>query len=189
MCSAAGGQACRGLSSFFNTFFIVVAQIPATRVVERMRRTQALAATCALFAIGPLAVPLAPLTSSTLTATVVLAGVAIVIAIGECAQFIVVGPTVADLAPPHLIGRYMSLYGLSFTAGVALGPATAKPAWCAGRVLIATAGQVTASRYRSGSCDCRHQRRRLGRGGLATYQVMAAPLKGSTADTVPVTGL
>ena len=45
------------------------------------------------------------------------------IAIGECAQFIVLGPIVADLAPPHLLGRYMSLYGLSFTAGVALGPA------------------------------------------------------------------
>jgi len=62
------------------------------------------------------------LTSSTLTATT-LAGVAIVIAIGECAQFIVVGPIVADLAPPHLLGRYMSLYGLTFMAGVALGPA------------------------------------------------------------------
>src|SRR5262249_6927701 len=47
----------------------------------------------------------------------------IVIAIGECAQFIVVGPLVAELAPPHLLGRYLSLYGLSFTAGVALGPA------------------------------------------------------------------
>jgi MFS family permease len=35
----------------------------------------------------------------------------------------VLGPIVADLAPPHLLGRYMSLYGLSFTAGVALGPA------------------------------------------------------------------
>ncbi len=45
------------------------------------------------------------------------------IAIGECAQFIVLGPIVADLAPPHLLGRYMSLYGLTFTAGVALGPA------------------------------------------------------------------
>jgi len=77
----------------------------------------------ALFAIGLLAVLLATLTSSTLTATTVLAGVAIVIAIGECAQFIVLGPIVADLAPPHLFGRYMSLYGLSFTAGVALGPA------------------------------------------------------------------
>jgi MFS family permease len=52
-----------------------------------------------------------------------LAGVAIVIAIGECAQFVVLGPIVADLASPHLLGRYMSLYGLTFTAGVALGPA------------------------------------------------------------------
>src|SRR5689334_8165494 len=88
-----------------------------------MRRTHALAATSALFAIGLPAVLLATLTSSTLTATTVLAGVAIVIAIGECVQFIVLGPIVADLAPPHLLGRYMSLYSLSFTAGVALGPA------------------------------------------------------------------
>ncbi len=112
-----------GIVLFVNTFFIVVAQIPATRVVKRMRRTHALAATGALFAVGLLAVLLATQTSSTLTATAVLAGVAIVIAIGECAQFVVLGPIVADLAPPHLFGRYMSLYGLSFMAGVALGPA------------------------------------------------------------------
>ena len=112
-----------GVVIFLNTFFIVVAQVPATRVVKRMRRTHALAATSALFAVGLLAVLLATLTRSTPAATTVLAGVAIVIAIGECAQFIVVGPIVADLAPPHLLGRYMSLYGLSFTAGVALGPA------------------------------------------------------------------
>jgi MFS family permease len=117
------GPAEIGVVIFINTFFIVLAQIPATRVVKRMRRTHALAATSALFAIGLLAVLLATLTSSALTATTVLAGVAIVIAIGECAQFIVLGPIVADLAPPHLFGRYMSLYGLSFTAGVALGPA------------------------------------------------------------------
>ena len=120
-----------GVVIFINTFFIVVAQIPATRVVKRMRRTHALAATSALFAIGLLAVLLATLTSSTFTATTVLAGVAIVIAFGECAQFIVLGPIVADLAPPHLLGRYMSLYGLTFTAGVALGPA-------AGGALLAT---------------------------------------------------
>jgi MFS family permease len=112
-----------GVVFFINTFFIVVAQIPATQVVKRMRRTHALAATSALFAIGLLAVLLATLTSSTFTATTVLAGVAIVIALGECAQFIVLGPIVADLAPPHLLGRYLSLYGLAFTAGVALGPA------------------------------------------------------------------
>src|SRR5918911_608647 len=112
-----------GVVVFINTFFIVVAQVPATWVVKRMRRTHALAVTSAIFAVGLLAVLLATLTSSTFTATAVLAGVAIVIAIGECAQFIVLGPIVADLAPPHLLGRYMSLYGLTFMAGVALGPA------------------------------------------------------------------
>jgi MFS family permease len=116
-----------GVVFFINTFFIVVAQIPATRVVKRMRRTHALAATGVLFAVGLLAVLLATLTSSTLTGTAVLAGVAVVIAIGECAQFIVLGTIVADLAPPQLLGRYMSLYGLSFTAGVALGPAVGGP--------------------------------------------------------------
>jgi MFS family permease len=117
------GPAEIGVVIFINTFFIVIAQIPATRVVKRMRRTHALAATSALFAIGVLAVLLATLTRSTFTAATVLVGVAIVIAIAECAQFVVLGPLVAELAPPHLLGRYMSLYGLSFMTGVALGPA------------------------------------------------------------------
>ncbi|HZC28394.1 MAG TPA: MFS transporter, partial [Gaiellaceae bacterium] len=112
-----------GVVVFINTFFIVVAQVPATRVVARMRRTHALAVTSAIFAIGMLAVLLATKTESTLAATAVLAAVAIIIAIAECGQFIVLGPLVAELAPPHLLGRYMSLYQLSFMAGVALGPA------------------------------------------------------------------
>jgi MFS family permease len=112
-----------GVVVFVNTFFIVVAQVPATRVVTRMRRTHALFATSAIFAVGLLAVLLAKLTHSTFAASTVLAGVAIVIAVAECGQFIVLGPLVAEIAPPHLLGRYMSLYQLSFMAGVALGPA------------------------------------------------------------------
>jgi predicted MFS family arabinose efflux permease len=112
-----------GAVVFINTFFIVVAQVPATRMVARMRRTHALFATSAVFAVGLLAVLLATLTRSTLVATTVLGGVAILIAIAECGQFIVLGPLVAEIAPPHLLGRYMSLYQLSFMAGVALGPA------------------------------------------------------------------
>src|SRR5919197_4830902 len=112
-----------GVVVFINTFFIVVAQVPATRVVARMRRTYALFATSAIFAVGLLAVLLARLTHSTLAAFTVLAGVAIVIAVAECGQFIVLGPLVAEIAPAHLLGRYMSLYQLSFMAGVALGPA------------------------------------------------------------------
>jgi MFS family permease len=121
-----------GLVVFINTFFIVVAQVPATRVVTQMRRTHALFATSAIFAIGLLAVLPATLTHSTLAATTVLAGVAIVIAVAECGQFIVLGPLVAEIAPPHLLGRYMSLYQLSFMVGVALGPAV-------GGVLLSTA--------------------------------------------------
>jgi MFS family permease len=113
-----------------------------------MRRTHALAATSALFVVGLLAVLLATLTRSTPAATTVLAGVAIVIAIGECAQFIVLGPVVAELAPPHLLGRYMSLYGLSFTVGVALGPAVGgallatspDAAWWGGALALAVTG-------------------------------------------------
>src|SRR5581483_5919784 len=120
-----------GVVVFINTFFIVVAQVPATRVVARMRRTHALAATSAIFAVGLLAVLLATKTGSALAATAVLAGVAIVIAIAECGQFVVLGPLVAEIAPPHLLGRYMSLYQRSFMAGVALGPAV-------GGVLLAT---------------------------------------------------
>src|SRR5437764_15287135 len=48
-----------GVVVFINTFFIVVAQVPATRVVARMRRTHALALTRPIFAIGLLAVLLA----------------------------------------------------------------------------------------------------------------------------------
>jgi MFS family permease len=112
-----------GVVEFINTFFIVVAQVPATRVVARMRRTHALFATSAILAVGLLAVVPATLTRSTLAATAVLAGVAIVIAVAECGQFIVLGPFVAEISPPHLLGRYMSLYQLSFMVGVALGPA------------------------------------------------------------------
>ena len=117
------GAAEIGVVVFINTFFIVVAQVPATRVVARMRRTHALFATSVIFAVGMLAVLLAPLTDSTLAAFTVLAAVAIVIAVAECGQFIALAPVVAEIAPPHLLGRYMSLYQLSFMAGVALGPA------------------------------------------------------------------
>ena len=42
-------------------------------------------------------------------------------AIGECAHAVV---PVADLAPPHLLGRYISLSTLMATGGLALSPAT-----------------------------------------------------------------
>src|SRR5213082_2792314 len=89
------GPAEIGIIILVNTAFIVIAQIPAVRVVARMRRTHAFAATSALFAVALLAVLPATLTHSELA---------------------------ADMAPAHLLGRYLSLYSLTFTGSLALGP-------------------------------------------------------------------
>jgi MFS family permease len=112
-----------GIIILVNTSFVVIAQIPAVRVVARMRRTHAFAATSALFAVSLLAVLPATLIHSGLAATSLLVGVAIVFTLGECAHIVVLGPLVADMAPAHLLGRCMSLYGLTFTISLALGPA------------------------------------------------------------------
>jgi MFS family permease len=112
-----------GIIVLCNTSFIAIAQLPATRVVKRMRRAQAFAATSALFAIALLGVLPATLIHSELGATALLAGVATVFAIGECVHAVVLGPLVADLAPPHLLGRYISVFSLMATGGLALGPA------------------------------------------------------------------
>jgi MFS family permease len=117
------GPAAIGFIVLVNTSFIVVAQIPAVRVVARMRRTHGFAAASALFAIALLAVLPATLIHSELAATSLLAGAAIVFAVGEIAHILVLGPLVSDMAPPHLLGRYLSLYSLTFSLSLALGPA------------------------------------------------------------------
>ena len=117
------GPAAIGIVFLVNTSFVVIAQIPAVRVVAPMRRIHAFAAASALFAVSLLAVLPATLIHSELAATSLLVGVAVVFAIGECVHTVVLGPLVADMAPAHLLGRYISLYGLSFTISLALGPA------------------------------------------------------------------
>jgi MFS family permease len=117
------GPGAIGIIFLVNTSFVVIAQIPAVRLVARLRRTHAFAAASVLFAIGLLAVLPATLIHSELAAAGLLATVAIVFAMGECVHVVVLGPLVADLAPAHLLGRYMSLYGLTFTVSLALGPA------------------------------------------------------------------
>src|SRR5207249_9296684 len=65
-----------GIIFLVNTSFVVIAQIPAVRVVARLRRAHAFAAASALFALSLLAVLPATLTHSELAATSLLAGVA-----------------------------------------------------------------------------------------------------------------
>jgi MFS family permease len=144
------GPAEIGIIVLVNTSFIVIAQIPAVRVVARMRRTHAFALASALFAVSLLAVLPATLIHSALAATSLLVGVAIVFALGEIAHILVLGPLVADMAPAHLLGRYLSLYSLTFTLSLAIGPAigglllkTAPDAiWWGGAVAAVLAGSV-----------------------------------------------
>ena len=88
-----------------------------------MRRTHAFAAASALYAVSLLAVLPGTLIRSELAATSLRVGVGIVFAIGECSHLVVLGPPVADMAPAHLLGRYLSFYGLAWTVSLALGPA------------------------------------------------------------------
>jgi MFS family permease len=144
------GPAEIGIIILVNTSIVVIAQIPSVRLVARMRRTHAFAMTSALFAIALLAVLPATLMHSELAATSVLAAVAVVFAIGEIAHILVLGPLVADMAPEHLLGRYLSLYTLTFTASLAVGPAigglllqTSPDAiWWGGAVAALLAGAV-----------------------------------------------
>ena len=117
------GAGAIGLLFVFNTFFVAIAQLPATRLFRRMRRARTFAAASGLFAIALLGVVPATLIHSELGATALLCGVATVIAIGECVHSVVLGPLVADLAPPHLLGRYISVFSLMVTGGFAIGPA------------------------------------------------------------------
>ena len=117
------GPAGIGIVILVNTAVVVIAQVPAVRVVARMRRTHAFAVTSALFALALLAVLAATLIHSELAATSVLAVVGIVFALGEIAHTLVLGPLVADMAPEHLLGRYLSMHTLTFTGSLALGPA------------------------------------------------------------------
>jgi MFS family permease len=112
-----------GILFLFNTFFVAIAQVPATHLFKRMHRARIFATASGLFAIALLGVLPATLIHSELAAAALLCGVATVIGIGECVHSLVLSPLVADLAPPHLLGRYISVFSLMVTGGFAIGPA------------------------------------------------------------------
>jgi MFS family permease len=56
-------------------------------------------------------------------AVVALCGVIIMFSIGECLHGAIQNPLVADLAPEHLLGRYMALRTVAWQVGFMIGPA------------------------------------------------------------------
>ena len=142
------GPGAIGILFVFNCFFVAIAQVPAARLFKRMHRARIFAIASGLFAIALLGVLPATLIHSELAAAALLCGVATVIAIGECVHSLVLGPLVADLAPPHLLGRYISVLSLMVTGGFAIGPAiggavlatSPNAVWWGGALIAGTIG-------------------------------------------------
>ncbi len=117
------GPGAIGILFVVNTFFVAVAQVPISRLFKPVRPARTFAAASGLFAAALLGVLPVTLIHSKFGATVLLSGVATVFAIGECVHSVVHGPVIVDLAPPHLLGRYISILALTVTGGFAIGPA------------------------------------------------------------------
>ncbi len=106
-----------------NTVVVVALQMPLARFMAGHRRMPSLAFVAVLWAASWALVPLVADSFSGAQATVLLAGVLALFAVGECFHGTVQAPLVSDLADPRLIGRYMALSALSWNVAFSIGPA------------------------------------------------------------------
>jgi MFS family permease len=123
--NASVSEAGIGIIFFVNTLVLVIAQLPIAKALEGCRRLRALALTGAVFSGTCLLVLVGGSWFETAPAAAILCGAIVVFSLGECIHGAVNNPLVADLAPPHLMGRYMALrtsaWQLGFLAGPAIG--------------------------------------------------------------------
>lgn len=105
-----------GMLMALNAGMVVIFQIPVTKLIGDRNRTWMLALGAMLYAVGfgSLAwwdtLPLFALSM-------------VVVTVGEMVIVPVSAALVADLAPPQARARYTSLFGLTWTAGMGVGPA------------------------------------------------------------------
>jgi MFS family permease len=127
------GVSGRQIGAFFfvNTLVIVVVQLPLARAIEGRRRMRALAIMPVLWAVAWLLVDLGGAYFSTTGAFLVIAAAMALLGVGECFHGPAHQALVAEIAPDHLRGRYMSAHSLSWGLAGAVGPA------CGGFVLAA----------------------------------------------------
>ncbi len=112
-----------GVIFFVNTVVIVAAQLPLAKALEGRRRMRALALSGALFALTCAAVLFTGLWLGNAAAVVALCAAIVVFSVAECIHGAVQNPLVADLAPEHLVGRYMALRTAAWQVGFLVGPA------------------------------------------------------------------
>jgi MFS family permease len=144
---AAVSEAGIGAIFFVNTLVLVLAQLPFAKALCGHNRVRALAAAAAIFSGTSLGVLAAGTWLNGSTAIVVLCGVIVAFSLAECLHGAVNNPLVADLAPPHLIGRYMALRTSAWQVGFLAGPALGSfllvrsptGLWCGAAVACAVA--------------------------------------------------
>ena len=136
-----------------NCALIVVLQTTTVRTTERYRRTRLLAVAGLVLASSSLVFLAASALPRGLAIVTVLLG-CLVYTLGEIAYGPAADALAAEAAPEHLRGRYLSIYQLSWTASVTIGPllagalldAGALPLWTVFAALgVAGAGAVLAA--------------------------------------------
>jgi MFS family permease len=112
-----------GVIFFVNTVVLVLAQLPLANALGGRSRLRALTLAGAVFAATCVGILAAGTWLDGSTAVLALCGLIVVFSLGECIHGAVNNPLVADLAPPHLMGRYMALRTSSWQLGFLAGPA------------------------------------------------------------------
>jgi MFS family permease len=113
-----------GVALAANTAAIVVAQYLVLRLVERARRSRVIAAVGLVWLVAWAAAGASGVVRvHHLLATVSLIGTYALFGLGEAMLAPTVGPLVAELAPPSMLGRYNSAFALVKQGALAVGPA------------------------------------------------------------------
>jgi MFS family permease len=120
---AKAGPGTIAVSFAANTFFIVLAQPLALRIVAQVKRTTALKMVAAAFAACWVVLASAGLVPGSSTARVLVVATLVVFAAGEVLLSPVSGPLVNDLAPPTLRGRYFAASAVCVTLANIVSPA------------------------------------------------------------------
>jgi MFS family permease len=120
---AKAGPGTIAISFAANTSLIVVTQPLALRLCAKMRRTTALQAVAAAFAVSWVVLAVAGLTPGTGISRVLVIATPAVFGVGEVLLSPVNGPLVNDLAPQALRGRYFAASAMCFTLAALISPA------------------------------------------------------------------
>jgi MFS family permease len=107
-----------------NGLTVVIAQIPIANRLAGTRRSRSIALAGGAFV---LACAVALVAQARVLAGAVLILVAVLVALGECLYIASFTPLVADMAPPEMLGRYMSCVAVAWSLGLAAATAVFIP--------------------------------------------------------------